>query len=522
MMYLRMHAKGGGLRNARGETLSGIGEFAYTILLGWMRALVDWFWSLSSGTGNTSIWQWFLANWKIWLLVLLIGGLVADWLTWIVRWRPYRVLLSKFRKDTTPQAAGNTPQWDNGEGYYDESDIDGGHAPTDFEDVTFATLSEIDPDWAGDVIIDDPTVPLYDPGYDPAYIGTLVQDHPVQETSIYQPQDEGAYWEEMPDEQPDVYTPAEQAQPAQAYDNVAYYDDEDETFEETVSGEIPLSHELSSAQAYEAPLPAYVSPMTDESPPEHAPFAPYDAYDLQEVPDMEHPQYPKDPTQRTAQPENEQEETLYYGRPGAWPGAQFPYMAQNPAQETPAVAQVPAPEPYDPLFNPNAPQQPQQETTDRPRRRRRRLRESPQMDWAPEDPIPSSTSAPLPSWVETPSMPPVNPYARQARQPVAPPPYEYTAPPPVQAQPRPERVITREEIEAAQQPQDQKRKWGRKHNSEPMTVTGKPAKRRGLMKFSTAHEEPILGLPPLELTNPFLPPVKPEDVDFEDDDGDFE
>jgi hypothetical protein len=133
--------------------VSGIGEMAYTVLLGWMRAVVDWVWAMVSGTGASGIWQWFLSQWRIWLVILIIGGLVMDWLMWVVRWRPYRLLFGRRR---APKAGHAPESWDSGMGYYAaETAVDGEQSHAQWTDMTLRTLSEIDPDWAGDVVIEE-------------------------------------------------------------------------------------------------------------------------------------------------------------------------------------------------------------------------------------------------------------------------------------------------------------------------------------------------------------------------------
>lgn len=438
--------------------MSGIGEFAYTLLLGWMRALVDWLWSMFSGTGNVGVWQWFLSNWKLWLIMLVVGGLVVDWLMWVVRWRPYRLLLSRFRR-AAPAGAADGEAWDSGVGYYEAETAMDTEAP-DWTDTTFATLSEIDPDWAGNVVITEDDDPLYDPEYNPPKTIYNV------ESNVEPPQTEGFY----DDEDPEDAWPVD-SQPTQQFDPYAPYD------------------------AYaEAPAETEFYPETyDEQPYDEAPVKP-------------EPYMPEPPIQ--AEEPTETTGPVMYGRPGLWPGAQYPFAQQDsaPAPEAFAApaeddyAPEPAPEPYDPLFNPDAPA-----PAVRTPRRRRRLHEAAPHPWEREMP---GKQISVPRWVDTP-LPPSDFDPDETA-------YQIT-------RQEPDQRITGDPVRGAERnpPKKKASLWARskKKDAGPMTVTGKPAKPKGLRRFTSLQDEAIHGLPPLDLTDPFLPAAQPDNPDFVPDEG---
>lgn len=483
-----------------------------------MRALVDWFWSIFSGTGNTGAWSWFLSNWKIWLVVLLVGGLVVDWLTWVVRWRPYRLLTSRFRR--APVEGQVEEAWDDGSGYYAmeaEEDME----PGEWTEAPFATLSEIDPDWAGDVVFaeeapyedDAPYMPgaqtQQDAPYTHLYAAASSARAPYERTFGMGRMDA----EEEP-EAPGVEAWETPAYADEAADAPAAWDDEDEaapeiSWEEAPEEE-PTYYEASSYD--EAP---------ERQPPEgFDPFAPYDAYEPQDV-----AEYEMDEPEEAPQAVSEDTGPTLYGRPGVWPGAQFPMpqQAQEEAPEPAPTEESPVQEAYDPLFNPDAPQPAE------PRRRRRRLREHVAPEWQQEDPLPAEEPAPaneadaIPSWLSEP--PP-----RQVRyQPPRMRPRSLTSDRTVPAyvnemdqwaDTRPSRVVRPEEIAAAQPEQPAKKRWfGRDKGDAFRTVTGKPANPRGLKRFASLQEDPIAGLPAMDLTDPFLPAARPDNVDFAPDEG---
>lgn len=434
--------------------MSGIGDIVYRLLLGWMRAIVDWVWSLIAGTGSVGVWQWFLSNWKVWLIILLVGGLALDWIIWMVRWRPYRLLLGRFRRATPDGEAA--ADWDSGEGYYAPevaADLD----PEDegqWTETNFATLSEIDPDWAGDVVIGGDEDMLYDPNYDPAHNtmeGYYAEQYeePIRAEMTQTTQDTG-YWDEMPDEQPEM---VEMAMPPIA----------------PPSGPI-----LGATEEIQEDMP----------PPGFDPFAPYDAYAPQEAAAHTEQEAPA----KAADDDMPQQ----YGRPGLWPGMTYPMAAAKP--------DIPAREDdYDPLFNPDAPQ------SGEGRRRRRRVREASPEEWTPNDPIveEDTGSAPMPTWVDVPG-----PGAVDA--------YDLGYPEPGE---RPERVVKPASL-VPDRPPDARGTDRKGRQKGVRTVTGKPAARRGLFRLSAASDEPILGLPPMEVDDPFAPAAMPENPDFAADEGD--
>ena len=143
--------------------MSNLGKTIYSVLLVWMRAVNDWIWSLMNG-GGESLYKLVLAHWKTWLIVLVTAGMIVDWLVWMVRWRPLRLIFGK-RVDVPEEQ--DEPGWeDEDEPYYrsdDDMDLNSDVARADWTDTTLRTISEIDPDWAENLSLDAPEVLDYDP-----------------------------------------------------------------------------------------------------------------------------------------------------------------------------------------------------------------------------------------------------------------------------------------------------------------------------------------------------------------------
>lgn len=71
-----------------------MGQFAGTLfrlLLGWVQTAVAWLWNLVTSADVSVGLRWLLDNWLPLLLLLCIGGLLVDFLVYLLRWQPYRV-----------------------------------------------------------------------------------------------------------------------------------------------------------------------------------------------------------------------------------------------------------------------------------------------------------------------------------------------------------------------------------------------------------------------------------------------
>ncbi len=401
--------------------MSGVGEMAYTLLLSWMRGLVDWVWLIISGKGGNSGWQWFLSNWKVWLILLVVGGLAVDWLMWVVRWRPYRLLTSRFsRKKKETQEA-----WDTGVGFYD-TEIPGDSEPLDWTELTMSTLSEVDPDWAEGLKIATEESGAY-------YAETYDEPQGWQQEAAV---DSDGYWEETPDELP--Y--ADGAEPA-----ANFYAEEDDggeysapaTYDEPAPGNAQDFYESEEETVYDAGTP-YESPASDS------------AYDLSAEPTLREevaPYFTDDDTPQEAAESDEdavQSEVPAYGRPGYWPG-RLP-LAQAEPESAPDNETLSADAEED-------------ISTHRRRRRGQHAQQASSPEWT--DWAENETPDARPERLVQPETPAANPIA----------------------------------------PKD----------------TGKK-RRKGIFRF-TQEEEYIMGIPPMDVEDPFLPAAKPENPDFTPDDG---
>lgn len=79
-------------------TQTGYTNAVVNVMLGWLKGLANWvlkLFNLAGSGGNPLL--WLSENWLKLLIVLLVAGVVLDWLVWMIRWRPYWVWFKKKR-----------------------------------------------------------------------------------------------------------------------------------------------------------------------------------------------------------------------------------------------------------------------------------------------------------------------------------------------------------------------------------------------------------------------------------------
>ena len=79
-------------------TQTGYANAVVNVMLGWLKGLANWvlkLFNLAGSGGNPLL--WLSENWLKLLIVLLVAGVVIDWLVWMIRWRPYWVWFKKKR-----------------------------------------------------------------------------------------------------------------------------------------------------------------------------------------------------------------------------------------------------------------------------------------------------------------------------------------------------------------------------------------------------------------------------------------
>ncbi|MDD4080531.1 MAG: hypothetical protein PHP02_03830 [Eubacteriales bacterium] len=109
-----------------------VADRLFGLLLGWTRGLFNSLWNLV--TNHSSGISGFLERfWLPIILIILLAGTVADYLVWIIRWRPYYVWRGWFlRRDRKKRLEATQSYMNN----LDQAPLDLDYGP--FEDASFS------------------------------------------------------------------------------------------------------------------------------------------------------------------------------------------------------------------------------------------------------------------------------------------------------------------------------------------------------------------------------------------------
>lgn len=69
----------------------------FTVLMSWVRGLVDALWALFSSDHTTAL-EFLGKHWLLIALALIAAGLVIDWIIWLLRWQPYHLWAQRVRR----------------------------------------------------------------------------------------------------------------------------------------------------------------------------------------------------------------------------------------------------------------------------------------------------------------------------------------------------------------------------------------------------------------------------------------
>lgn len=92
-----------------------MGAFANTLfsaLLGWVQTAAAGLWGLVTNTDVSAWFRWLLDNWLPLTILLCLGGIVIDFIVYLIRWQPYRVWGGFLRRMTAkdePSAEAEQP-----------------------------------------------------------------------------------------------------------------------------------------------------------------------------------------------------------------------------------------------------------------------------------------------------------------------------------------------------------------------------------------------------------------------------
>ncbi|MBR5559988.1 MAG: hypothetical protein IKU73_01080, partial [Clostridia bacterium] len=74
-----------------------LADSLFTVLMSWVRALVNGLWALFSAERTTTL-EFLGKHWLLIAVVLIAAGLVIDWMIWLIRWQPYHLWAQRARR----------------------------------------------------------------------------------------------------------------------------------------------------------------------------------------------------------------------------------------------------------------------------------------------------------------------------------------------------------------------------------------------------------------------------------------
>ena len=74
-----------------------LADSMFSVLMSWVRALVSAIWALF-GSDRTTALEFLGKNWLGIAALMIVIGLVVDWLVWLLRWRPYHIWAKRARR----------------------------------------------------------------------------------------------------------------------------------------------------------------------------------------------------------------------------------------------------------------------------------------------------------------------------------------------------------------------------------------------------------------------------------------
>ncbi len=111
-----------------------MGSFAnslFSLLLGWTQGLISSLWKAFSSGNDRTLFQWLGNHWKGLAIALCIIGTLVDFVVYLLRWKPYRVWESFFRrfgKKTVQEDSEEVPEQKSDSGGYADPAEENGYA----------------------------------------------------------------------------------------------------------------------------------------------------------------------------------------------------------------------------------------------------------------------------------------------------------------------------------------------------------------------------------------------------------
>ena len=154
--------------------MNGLANAILTLLLGWLRSIVDRVWSLINSDSGSRFLGFLSENWLTILLVLGAGGFVLDKIIYLIRWRPFSV---RRRRREQQELA------ESGDGYWPQQPAYPQAVPAAASAYAPAPVQEAQPPVDQPVAWDAPSYDVPEPAADQ----TAVYSRPVVDHNAYRP-----------------------------------------------------------------------------------------------------------------------------------------------------------------------------------------------------------------------------------------------------------------------------------------------------------------------------------------------
>ncbi len=78
--------------------MGGFTQSILNVLLSWLRTAITGLWDVVNSTDTQQSLEWLGQHWMIPVLLIIVAGVVIDYLVWLIRWRPFYVWSSNWRR----------------------------------------------------------------------------------------------------------------------------------------------------------------------------------------------------------------------------------------------------------------------------------------------------------------------------------------------------------------------------------------------------------------------------------------
>jgi hypothetical protein len=158
-----------------------------TLLLGWLRTLLNAARDFISSDSSTAFFTFFRNNWRVLFLVLCVGGFVLDKIIYLIRWRPSPIWIRRHARRVKHRPQPDTydlPEFNDDAPIFQTNDYEPVSVPAYPDAAPTMQYQPQTPQYARQTIDSQPTYPPYAAA--PQYAPDAVQnDYTANETTSW-------------------------------------------------------------------------------------------------------------------------------------------------------------------------------------------------------------------------------------------------------------------------------------------------------------------------------------------------